>query len=72
MKNGVSETLKEWIEEGIKNKNKYLIVVCDTFDQEEYPIFCKDDKEFSFQKEEHNKNMQRVVTIINLSTGNVQ
>ena len=31
--------IEEWYDEGIKTNKKYMFVICDTFDYEDYPVF---------------------------------
>lgn len=39
------EEIKAWIKSGKESGYHYLIVACDTFDYEDYPIFIKDKVE---------------------------
>lgn len=39
------EERREWISEAKRKKAKYLLVVCDTFSLEQYPVSCKDDED---------------------------
>jgi len=32
-------TIKEWIEEGIKRGASHVVIMCDTFDYEDYPVY---------------------------------
>lgn len=60
--------IKQWLKEAKENKDKYLIIVCDTFDWEDYPVFCKTDKECidEFERLDGN-NMQKVMEVYDLS-----
>ena len=60
--------IKEWLERGIEEKATHMIVVCDTFDYDDYPVFVSADEDvremaskFTFE------NMQRVMEVYNLS-----
>lgn len=56
-----------WFQEGVKNKKDFLIVVCDTFDWDDYPIFTKGDANFEKQYVSHNEhNMQKIMEVYDL------
>ena len=58
-----------WIKEGKKAKATHLIVVCDTFDWEDYPIFVKGKEELLKVYNSHNNvNMQRVMEVFDIKT----
>ena len=57
-----------WIERGKEAKATHLIVVCDTFDYDDYPVFVKPGQDAREVFEHyHGKNMQRVMEVYNLS-----
>jgi len=61
------EDIARWFERGFAEKKKYLLVVCDTFNYEDYPVFADSDEDCQKQYDEHNgKNMQAVMEIYNL------
>lgn len=35
--------IKSWFDQAVAESAGYMIVVCDTFDHSDYPVFCKDD-----------------------------
>jgi len=56
-----------WIESAKENKISYILSVCDTWDYDDYPIFCKDLNELTEAYYKHdNVNMQRINEIINI------
>jgi len=60
--------VNRWIETAKKNGDNYIISVCDTFDYDDYPIYCKSKGTAKEQFEEHNgHNMQRVNEIIRIN-----
>ena len=62
------EDVDRWINMAKKDKNKFIISVCDTWDYEDYPVFCKDlDELYSSYPEYSGKNMQRVNEIIRIN-----
>lgn len=58
----------EWIIRGQQQDKDYLIVVCDTFSYEDFPVFCSREKvkekyrEYSCSA----KNMSKVMEVYNL------
>ncbi len=59
--------LKRWFTEGVEKKATHMIVVCDTFDYDDYPVYVArgEDVEEKAAKYE-GKNMQTVMEIYNL------
>lgn len=59
------EDIERWIETAKKDKKKFIISMCDTWDYDDYPIYCKDEVELEKEFSSHNgKNMQSVNEII--------
>ena len=57
--------LEKWLERGKKEKDiTHMIVVCDTFDYEDYPVYVgkKEDVQKVFHKY-HGENMQTVMEV---------
>ncbi|NMC57926.1 MAG: hypothetical protein GYA51_00815 [Candidatus Methanofastidiosa archaeon] len=62
------EDVDSWIELAKSTKHKYIISVCDTFEWDDYPVFCKNKKELQKQFPKYNgENMQRVNEIIRIN-----
>ncbi len=60
--------LKNWYRDGMKQKARYMIVVCDTFDHDDYPVYVARDEDFWKVHAEYNgKNMQRVMEVYDMS-----
>jgi hypothetical protein len=56
-----------WFDEGAKDGATHMIVVCDTFDHDDYPIFCKGAAACLDQYKKHDgANMQRVMEVYDL------
>lgn len=64
-----SSEISEWFDRGKSSpENTHMLVVCDTFDYEDYPVFVKKDKTVQEVYSEYNgKNMQRVMEVYNLN-----
>ncbi len=56
-----------WIREAKCKKFKYIISVCDTYDHDDYPVYCINEQELLEKyKESDGKNMQRINEIIRI------
>lgn len=61
---------ERWLEEAKRKKTKYIVNVCDTFDYDNYPVYCKDDKELAAARKKYNgTNMQQIDAVVDVKTG---
>jgi len=61
--------IKNWLYSGVSQHKKYMIVACDTYDWENYPIYCNTDEE-CLEKYNYlltNNNMQKCDEVYDLS-----
>ena len=58
----------KWLQEAKKLKAKWLIVVCDTFDYDDYPVFLNDRTEM-LRRVQKPGEMQRIMEVYDLSRG---
>lgn len=59
--------IAEWILEGLLEKHTHLIVVCDTFDYEDYPVYVSSGQNCQEIVDKYNgKQMQKVMEVYNL------
>jgi hypothetical protein len=62
------DIIKQWFKEGKKEGATHMIVVCDTFDYDDYPVYVQKDEDARTKASEYSgKNMQRVMEVYNLS-----
>lgn len=63
------EDIKEWIKQGKAQGATHMIVVCDTFDWEDYPVYVKPDEDVRKRYDSYasGANMQKVMEVYNLS-----
>ncbi len=62
------QDIREWFKRGIENKATHLIVACDTFDYEDYPVFVSSKEDVKErEKKIETASMQRVMEVYNLS-----
>jgi hypothetical protein len=59
--------LSLWFDRGIAEGATHMVVVCDTFDHEDYPVYCNSEKE-AREKYANPGNMQRVMEVYHLSS----
>lgn len=56
-----------WFDDGVKQGKTYMVVVVDTFDWEDYPVYAADEADCQKQFDLHNgQNMQRVMEVYDL------
>lgn len=57
--------IRSWFQRGQANPRcTHMIVVCDTFDWEDYPVFVTDDQDVHEVEKQHNgPNMQKVMEV---------
>lgn len=61
------QCISEWFDYGIKNKQDFMIVVCDTYDWTDYPSYCNKN-EFDLKYQQYNgQNMQKIMEVYDLS-----
>lgn len=61
------DDLKQWFQDGVKQKATHMIVVCDTFDWADYPVYVKEGEDAKTKAKEYSgKEMQRVMEVYNL------
>jgi hypothetical protein len=61
------QDLKRWFKEGKEQGATHMVVVCDTFDWEDYPVYVKDPDEVLEVIRKHSMNMQKVMEVYNLN-----
>ena len=60
------EDVRRWLKEAQERKAKFMIVVVDTFDYEDYPVFCLTEEECN-EKYHNPGQMQRIMEVYDLS-----
>lgn len=62
------EDIKEWIKRGKEQGATHMIVVCDTFDWEDYPVYVMPTEDARKKFANYNgPNMQKVMEVYNLN-----
>ena len=58
------EEIRNWLERGKKEKATHMLVVCDTFDYDDYPVYVSKREDVrKVYMERDGKNMQRVMEV---------
>ena len=56
-----------WIQTAIERKLEFIISVCDTFDWDDYPVYCKDKNDLILNIDRYDGvDMQRINEIIQI------
>lgn len=59
-----SEEIRSWLKEGQRKGASHVIVVCDTYDHEDYPVFVMPEQDVRKCYDGYNgKQMQRVMEV---------
>ena len=61
------ETLRGWFKRGQAEKAEFMLVVCDTFDYSDYPVFVKAEEFNATHAEFERRDMQRIMEVYDLS-----
>ena len=62
------EEISRWFDIGVQKNATYMIVVCDTFDWEDYPVYITQEQNVhDIYKMYNNENMQKVMEVYNLN-----
>jgi hypothetical protein len=60
--------ISNWFDEGVSKGATHMIVVCDTWDYEDYPVFVKPGQDARAETIRcRSQRMQRVMEVYNLS-----
>lgn len=60
------DDISAWFDEGVASGATHLIVVCDTFDWEDYPVYVKKGEHVREVEARYRGNMQQVMEVYNL------
>jgi hypothetical protein len=61
------EEIRDWLEKGKERGASHVIVVCDSFDHEDYPVYVEKGQNVrDVEKQYNGPNMQRVMEVYSL------
>ena len=67
------QDIARWLSRGREQGATHVVVVCDTFDWEDYPIFVSPSEEArEVYSKYHGPNMQKVMEVYNLSLNDTE
>lgn len=61
--------LEQWFDEGVRQGATHMVVVCDTFDYDDYPVYVMPDGDKNAREvaeQYRGKNMQKVMEVYDL------
>jgi hypothetical protein len=62
--------LNEWFDRGVKDKQRWMVIICDTFDYDDFPCYFKDDEIekclMKISNAQSGKNMQQLMEVYDL------
>lgn len=66
-----SKTIKDWFDDGTEDNQKWMVIICDTFEWDDYPTYfdetqaqaCRD----CILKAQHGENMQKLMEVYDLT-----
>jgi len=62
-----------WLKNADRKNDDYLMIVCDTFEYEDYPVYCKASELFNNISKYNNYNeMSKIMDIIELDKTNIK
>ena len=66
------EDLSVWFDEGVKLGATRMIVVCDTFDWSDYPVYTREENFWEEYASHDNKNMQKIMEVYDLRASKLE
>lgn len=62
------QDISRWLDSAKKDGKTHVLVVCDTYDWDDYPVYVGVDEDVKTIESQYNgKNMQKVMEVYNLS-----
>lgn len=67
------ETISRWFDEGVEQGATHMIVACDTFDHQDYPVYISDADDVRKKEAELNgQSMTKVMEIYSMSVSKAE
>jgi hypothetical protein len=62
------DDIRRWFKQGVADGATHMIVVCDTYDYDDYPVYVAADQDVREVEKKHSLSaMQKVMEVYNLS-----
>jgi len=66
-----AKRIKEWFDEGVEDKQRWMVIICDTFDHDDYPVYFgegqADECKKRIREAQRGVNMQRLMEVYDLT-----
>jgi hypothetical protein len=62
-----AEDISRWLKRGKEKGATHMIVVCDTFDHGDYPVYISPDENVREIEQKYHGNMQRVMEVYSIN-----
>jgi hypothetical protein len=63
-----TQDISRWFDTGIEQEATHVIVVCDTYDHDDYPVYVSKGEDVHKVAEKYNgSNMQTIMEVYNMS-----
>lgn len=66
-----SKRIREWFVEGVADNQRWMVIICDTFDHEDFPSYFSDAEVkkciMAIGDAQHGKNMEQLMEVYDLS-----
>jgi hypothetical protein len=59
--------IEQWFDEGASDNFDRMIIVCDTFDYEDFPVFATENDFWIKYRNSKNQPMQKIMEVYNLN-----
>lgn len=64
------EDIRSWLKRGKESGATHMIVVCDTYDHEDYPVYVMPDENVRTKSEQFNgKNIEKELRVLEVAIG---
>lgn len=60
------EDISGWFDRGVENGATHMIVVCDTFDYDDYPVYVSPEEDVRQKVKDYSVNMQKVMEVYSM------
>lgn len=60
------QTISKWFDDGVKDGQMFMFVMCDTYDWEDYPRYARTVEDAKFVKLLYPSDMQKIMEIYDL------
>lgn len=59
------DDIREWFDRGVEESAEFMIIACDTFSWDDYPVFCT-ESDYEEKHARASSNMQTIMEVYDL------